>query len=378
MDETQQTVSVVVTRSGDASSAARVDYATEDGAGADDCSATLGLASSRCDYVRTLGTINFAAGETSKTITIPVTADAYAEGAEHFIVRLSNASGASIGADPSATVIINDDWTSLQTNPIDADTFFVRQHYRDFLNREPDNDGLAFWVDQLTSCGADAACREVKRINVSAAFFQSIEFQETGYFAYRMYKAAYGDATSPNVNTTVPVIRLEEFLEDAQFLGRDVRVGIGDWQNQLAANRMAHSREFVTTARFLNAFPLTITAAEFVDRLNENAGNILTTTERDQLVAELAAASDATAGRASVLTKIADHSSLKQSESARAFVLMEYYGYLRRNPDDPQNVDFTGWEYWVNKLNQFNGNFIEAEMVKAFLSSAEYRHRFGR
>ena len=72
-------------------------------------------------------------------------------------------------------------------------TAFVRQHYHDFLNREPDAAGLAFWTDQITSCGTDAACIELRRINVSAAFFLSIEFQQTGYLVYRMYKSAYGD-----------------------------------------------------------------------------------------------------------------------------------------------------------------------------------------
>jgi hypothetical protein len=120
-----------------------------------------------------------------------------------------------------------------------------------------------------------------------------------------------------------------------------------------------------------------LSAAQFVDRLNQNAGSILATTERDQLVAELAAASDATTGRASVLAKIAEHSSVKRNESNRAFVLMQYYGYLRRNPDDPQDLDFAGWAFGLNKLSDFNGNFVEAEMVKAFLNSGEYRHRFG-
>jgi hypothetical protein len=354
-----------------------VDYATDDSAGWADCSNTAGLASSRCDYARTFGTVNFASGETVKTISIPVIDDAYAEGEEHFLVRLSNVSGASLGTNQSTTIIINDDWASSPVNPIDSDSFFVRQHYLDFLNREPDADGLAFWLNQITSCGTDTRCREVKRINVSAAFFQSIEFQQTGYFAYRVHKVAYGDTTSPNVITAVPIVRLQEFLSDTQSLGRDVRVGIGDWENQLAANRLAYTRAFVSRTRFLNTYPLTLTAPQFVDKLNQNAGGILTTLKRDQLVAELIATTDVTTGRASVLGQIAEHSSLKRNESDRAFVLMEYYGYLRRNPDDPQNINFTGWEFWLNKLTQFNGNFVDAEMVKAFLNSGEYRRRFG-
>jgi len=56
---------------------------------------------------------------------------------------------------------------------------------------------------------------------------------------------------------------------------------------------------------------------------------------------------------------------------------MQYFGYLRRNPNDPPDGNFNGFNFWVSKLNQFNGDFLQAEMVKAFLSSLEYRSRFG-
>jgi hypothetical protein len=55
---------------------------------------------------------------------------------------------------------------------------------------------------------------------------------------------------------------------------------------------------------------------------------------------------------------------------------MQYFGYLRRNPDDAPDFDFRGWKFWLDKLNQFGGNFQQAEMVKAFISSDEYRNRF--
>jgi hypothetical protein len=93
-------------------------------------------------------------------------------------------------------------------------------------------------------------------------------------------------------------------------------------------------------------------------------------------VAELSVQTDVMQGRAAVLRKIAEDSDLRQGELNRAFALMQYYGYLRRNPDDPQDTDFRGWEFWLTKLNQFNGNFVTAEMVKSFLVSGEYRHRF--
>src|SRR5215208_582202 len=101
------------------------------------------------------------------------------------------------------------DWHALPqaaANPIDTVDFFVRQHYLDFLGREPDPAGLAFWTNEITSCG-DAGCVGAKRVNVSAAFFLSIEFQNTGYLVERMYKAAYGDATDASTGLAVPAVR---------------------------------------------------------------------------------------------------------------------------------------------------------------------------
>jgi hypothetical protein len=67
---------------------------------------------------------------------------------------------------------------------------------------------------------------------------------------------------------------------------------------------------------------------------------------------------------------------LNTQEFNRAFVLMQYYGYLRRDPNGGQDTDWSGFDFWLTKLNQFNGNFINAEMVKAFITSIEYRQRF--
>src|SRR5256884_1526374 len=60
-------------------------------------------------------------------------------------------------------------------NPLDSSGYFVRQQYVDFLNREPDEAGLNFWVNNIEACGADAQCRQAKRIDTSTAFFLSIE-----------------------------------------------------------------------------------------------------------------------------------------------------------------------------------------------------------
>jgi hypothetical protein len=81
--------------------------------------------------------------------------------------------------------------------------------------------------------------------------------------------------------------------------------------------------------------------------------------------------------RGRVLRRVAENQTLKDREFNRAFVLMQYFGYLRRNPDDPPDNNMNGYNFWLNKLNQFNGNFVDAEMVKGFITSAEYRRRFG-
>jgi hypothetical protein len=372
---------VVVTRSGNMAGAGTVNYATSDTAGASNCNVVNHVASSRCDYITTVGTLHFAPGETSKSISIPVIDDSYAEGGEGLTLTLSNPTGIGfrIGGATFKSVSIIDNDTVNGTNPIDASSFFVRQHYIDFLNREPDTSGLNFWIGEIENCTPKPQCTEIKRINVSAAFFLSIEFQETGYLVERIYKASYGDGSGLSTlggahQLTVPIIRLNEFLPDTQEIGQGVVVNQGNWQQQLEDNKKAFTAEFVRRSRFTTAFPVSMTAAQFVDKLNANAGNPLSTAERDQLVTDLSTSAKT---RAQVLRAVAEDPDLNSAESNRAFVLMQYFGYLRRNPNDPQDTDYTGYDFWLTKLNQFNGNFVNAEMVKAFLLSGEYRQRFG-
>ena len=365
--EGNSTLLFSVTRLNDISSAATVDYQT-----------IGGTASERSDYVAAVGTLRFDPGQFTKQISVFLTDDAFHEADETFTLSLSNPTGAFLSDRPSVTVTINDnDATNGTNNPIDDSTIFVGQHYRDFLNRNPDAAGLNFWVNEIASCGSNTQCVEIKRINVSAAFFLSIEFQETGYFAYRAYKSAFGDATSQNVVGTVPVIRFKEFLADAHRIGEGVQVGIGNWQQQLDDNKNAYALEFVQRSRFTLAYPLTMTADEFVSKLDQNTGGALSVLERSQLRAMLGATPEDPTKRAAVVQAVADDPELRAAELNRAFVLMQYFGYLRRNPDDPQDVDYGGWKFWLDKLNQFNGNFAQAEMVKAFITSIEYRQRFG-
>jgi hypothetical protein len=269
-------------------------------------------------------------------------------------------------------------------NPDNTD-YFVHQHYVDFLEREPDAGGFGFWTNQIASCGADPQCIEVRRINTSASFYMSIEFGETAYLVERLYKTAYGDVVRASSDggphqLAVPIVRLNELLTDAEQINRDVVVLRAGWEGVLETNKRSFVSQFVQRARFTNALPLSMSPAAFVDRLNQNAGNVLSTPEQATMVGLFGSATDTSNlnARAQVVRQIAENRNLYNAEFNRAFVLTQYFGYLRRNPDDAPEAgrDYTGFDFWLKKLNRFNGNFIDAEMVKAFITSIEYRQRF--
>jgi len=365
-------VDLVVTRTGTTTAEATVDYASSDG-----------TASERSDYLPALGTLRFAANETSKTITAFIVDDRLGEMVETFNMTLANPIGCTLGSQTAVVVTINSNEAVNGLNPVqdpgfDTD-FFVRQHYIDFLNREADPSGLAFWKNQIDEC-ITQECREVRRINVSAAFFLSIEFQQTGYLVYKANQASFNSHE---------FLKLRDFLPDTQEIGRGVVIGQPGADAQLEANKQKFFLDFVQRPAFRNAaaFPTSMTAEQFVDKLNANtfdpsasvSGGSLSQDERNALVGQLLPNPSSAALRAQVLRSVSENGLFNSRQFNRAFVLMQYLGYLRRNPNDPPEpmLDFAGYNFWLGKLNQFNGNFVNAEMVKAFILSAEYGQRFG-
>jgi uncharacterized repeat protein (TIGR01451 family) len=339
VQENAGSATITVNRFGDTSSAVTVDYTTSDG-----------TASGRTDYITSSGTLTFAAGETSKSFNVLIEDDAYTESNETINVGLSNPTGGAFLGSPSTTVltITDNDATPPVSNPLEDARFFVRQQYLDFLNREPDAGGLDYWTNEITKCGTDAACISSRRIGVSAAFFIETEFQESGYYVYRLYKSG-----------------LERQPTFAEFTVDRSRVVGG---SNLEASKTAFVNEFITRTEFQLQFPQNLTPEGYVDKLNANTGNSLTQAQRDALVNGLKS-NPATETRATVLRKVADNAVFKQREFNPAFVLMQYFGYLKRDPETG------GYLFWLDVLNNKEpGNF--RGMVCSFITSAEYQQRF--
>ena len=275
-------------------------------------------------------------------------------------------------------------------NPIDDSRQFVKQQYRDFLNREADQAGEDFWTDNIAKCSdparrpagqTEAQCTLRQRETTSGAFFLSPEFQYTGYFVHRMYQGGLGRRP-----------KLSEFIPDAQFVGAGIIVN-----SQLSAAKINQNKADFA-AQFVNCTDASkyrcsefkaiydgLSNQQYVDKLFQTTGVNASASDRAALVNGLNGTSET---RASVLQKVVDGivvigegnqtftttygQAFYNSELNRAFVQLEYFGYMRRDPDD------AGYAFWLGKLNSFNGNFVNAEMVLAFISSPEYRARFGR
>ena len=349
VNEGDHFVSVTVTRTGDTTIPATVDLATVDNS-----------ALQKSDYIIALRRLEFGPGETNENVKILIVDDVFFDPSETFNVVLSHGTAGFLPASPSSavvTIVDNDVVTVLPPpNPLGDPVFFVRQHYFDFLNREPGS-GLNFWVNEITSCGSDPQCIEIRRINVSAAFFLSIEFQRTGMTVYLTHLLVQQGSVPFYLN----------YMRDVQALQKDFAFGAPGADAQLESNTQAFFNDMVNREGFIASFGF-MTNAQYVDRLIQLTGVPFSQAERDSLVNGL---DTQTESRATVLRKITEKPAFREKEFNKAFVLMQYFGYLRRDPD------FGGFNFWLNKLNSFNGNFINAEMVKAFITSIEYRSRFG-
>jgi hypothetical protein len=350
VNESAGFVDVSVTRTGDTSRAATVLYSTTDTAGLQNCTVANSKASERCDYGTAVGRIQFAVGETAKTFTIPIVDDALVEGDETFTVNLTSPTGATLGTNTAIMTIVDNDSSPATQNPIDGVTPFITQQYIDFLGRLPDTIGLANWTDTLGNCPdggfGEFANPTCDRVHVSAGFFLSEEFRGRGYFAYKFYEVGFDRRPA-----------YAEFVPDM------AQVGGPQSPASEVISKAAYTDAFVQRQEFKNRYDVLSNSA-YVDALETNAEVVLA--NKATLVAALDGNQKT---RAQVLREIVELQSVTDKFFIRAFVAMQYFGYLRRDPDT------IGYNNWVNTLTADPSNF--RHMIFGFIFSDEYRGRFG-
>jgi CSLREA domain-containing protein len=253
-----------------------------------------------------------------------------------------NRSFSALGVHTEAAFVAsaNDD----HANAIDTTEFFVRQQYLDFLGREPDPPGFNGWVNTLRNCAAgDTSC---DRVHVSEAFFRSAEFQERGYFVYRFYSSAFG--RKPDYAEFTPDLR-----RVSGFLTND----------QLEAAKTALVNDFMARPAFAAQYS-SLSNSAYVDALINTAAVNLS--NRQAMVDGLNAG---TLTRAQVFRQITESAEVYQKYYNQAFVVMEYFGYLRRDPD----ALYTNW------IQVLDANPADSRhMVEGFVTSTEYRNRFAQ
>jgi hypothetical protein len=240
-------------------------------------------------------------------------------------------------------------------NPLNGGDFFVRQQYLDFLGREPDQAGWLYWSDQIAACGLDQNCIVRKRLDVSAAFFISEEFQLSGNYIYRLYRAALGRQLS-----------YSEFTDDHNKV-------IGG--ANLEFLRAQFADEFVQRPEFTAKYQNAVQAETFVDALLQGVladTQVDLSSQRDVLLAtynNVGNNGDVNRSRSAVMRALAERGEFQAAIYDQSFVLMEYFGYLRRD------IDRNGFDFWVNVLNNRTpGNY--RGMVCSFITSVEYQQRF--
>ena len=349
--EANGSVQVFFTRT-DTSAAGSVDYATSDPAALTECNVVNGVASSRCDYATSIGTMRFVAGESLKSVFIPLVNDSYAEGIETFTISISNPVGAALGPVTSVTISVQDNETTNGANPLDTAEFFVEQHYIDFLGRNPEPAGKQAWISILNGCppsGIDSNGNHCDRIEVSAGFFRSPEFQSRGYFIYRFYSSV---GSIPVYEQFTPDFgRVSGFLSDAQ----------------LEANKVAFVNDFMSRAVFQNKYASTFSnPTSYVDALLQTVG-LPNHPSRTTWISHLNT-SNTSERRGEVLRGLVDSQQVYDKYYNEAFVIMQYFGYLRRTAD-------ASYLDWINTMNQTNGDY--RIMINGFMNSSEYRKRFG-
>jgi len=371
---------IVVTRAGDSSVAASVDFQTVDDPAAVPCNPALkkpdgssypqGAAYARCDYATSIETVTFAAGDTQpKTISIPLIDDAYIEGAETLQLKLLNPTGATLSEQSTITLTIVDNDSVDAQNPILTTPFFVRMQYLDFLSREPEIGEP--WSGVLNRCAnpfnldpnhPTATC---DRLIVSQSFFGSPEFRLKGFYAFTLYRVAFN--RRPAYEEIIPDMRSVSGATPEEVYQKRVALPV----NFTSRPEFKGLYDALSNTAFVNTLfdRYGLGSITTPDPTNPEGGTRVVLTRAD-LTNRLGASGAGSLTRAQVLRAVVESNEVGVAEYNQAFVAMQYYGYLRRTPEED------GYQAWLRVINQDPNNI--RIMVNGFMNSTEYRLRFGQ
>ena len=160
--------------------------------------------------------------------------------------------------------------------------------------------------------------------------------------------------------------RHAEFMTDVRELGRGLVPGFEEAQRDFDGRLRGLARDWTEGERARGLFD-GLDDERFVARLYENAG-----LEADPaaLAALVSALASGTETRAGALVRVAEDPRLAERERARALLLLHYFGFLRRNPDDPPDNSLEGFDFWLTQLEQTR----DPERIGlAFRDSFEYK-----
>ena len=372
---------VTVQRSGDTTAPASFEYTTVQNADVTSCGpgSPSGNGGEKCDFATTLGAFRFAANETTTDIRIPIVDDTYAEGSETFKLLIGNALGAAIDLPSAATITITDnDSVSGPANPLDsADAqFFVRQQYLDLLGREPSSAEMTAGTGPITLCGADAACRRTKAVDLSNTLF--LQSQAATGYVFRLYRAAFGnDQPFPLPDTSNPA-ESKKWINYSAF-SRDL--GLMTDVPSLTQKKIELANSFVLRRAFTRKYsPIALNnGPAFVDAILatiRNDSGVDLVSQRSTLITAFEQAETLMEGRASVIYLLAESSQTNPvnntafvtAEDGRSFASALYNTYLKRDGD----VAALG-----SVLTQLQGGTQRRALIDQFVYGLEYRQRFG-
>jgi hypothetical protein len=374
-------IDITVTR-GDTSGAATVDYSTNDANYAANnslpaqCNTVSTIASAKCDYVTNGGTLRFETGQATKTIQLSIIDDAFVEGNETLTIALSNPTGTTLGSPASTTItIVDNDGNPNADNPFLSNAFFVRQQYLDFLLREPDTAGYNDWLNVLNGCGpgqgwlgSDPSC---DRVQVSSGFFRSPEFGEKGYWIYRFYEASLGrrpqfaEFMSEMRRLSGLMTDAEQETRRADFISRFMQ--LPEFTNNFTGlTDSAHAAQFIAKLEQIGRVTLPATATTDPGQPPQYG--------RQELIDKMASGQFTAA---QTLRAFIEQKVVWDAYFYRAFVAMQYFGYLRRDPEA------AGYDDWVDVLTNGRASAGVApgdyrHLIFGFVYSIEYRERFGK